>query len=101
MRSIPDAIPQSPACGACGDETRHDDDFICEGCQLGFDPYTLEAFFLDPDASVCGAECGNYWHGDHKIKPGRGYDCGTCALPSRHESQHWTNCRPTTLGASA
>lgn len=81
MGTLPDAVPQMPACGACGGETRSDGEhFYCEYCLLGFAPITLIAFFLDPNAETCGAPCDNSWHGDHRIRQGWGYDCGSCGL---------------------
>lgn len=94
MSALPDAEPQNPACGVCRGETRcpECDQFVCEDCGLAFDAMTMEAEFLDPDAEVCGAACDNYWHGDHKIGPGKGFECGTCQLPKGHTSMHWTGC---------
>lgn len=96
MSRLPSAVHQSPACGACGGDTRCDRGvFICEDCQLRFDPDDLGASFLDPKAETCGVQCSNYWHADHLIERGRGFDCGTCRLPSGHQSHlHWTNCQP-------
>lgn len=100
MGTLPDAVPQRPACGACGGETRSDGEhFYCQYCLLGFAPITLIAFFLDPKAETCGAPCDNSWHGDHRIRQGWGYDCGSCGLPAGHESMHWTNCQPKQLTA--
>lgn len=97
MSGLPNASHQNPACGACGDETRYDDGYFCEDCQLAFDTDTLEAAFLDPSAVACGQPCTNYWHGNHKIRQGYGYLCGTCELPTGHESMHWTGCRQVVL----
>lgn len=98
MSALPDAVQQSPACGTCGSETTFDgDDFICEDCQLYFDPDDLSASFLDAEAEACGAPCDNGWHGDHKIQQGKGYDCGTCKLPTGHKNFHWTGCQSKTL----
>lgn len=95
MSKLPDAVLQSPACGACGSETSHDGDhFYCEDCQLGFNTDDLSAFFLNPDTEPCGFSCDNYWHGNHIIQQGQGYDCGTCMLPAGHESMHWSGCQP-------
>jgi len=95
VSALPDAEPQSPACGAChGDTELGDDGPVCYDCQLAFDPDTFKAEFLDPDAKVCGADCDNYWHNDHKIRLGWGYHCGTCQLPSGHTKEHWTGCDP-------
>jgi hypothetical protein len=97
MSELPRAVPQNPACGACGVETRcyGGDDFQCEDCELCFDPNDdFSASFSDPSAEPCGAACENFWHGDHKIKKGTGYDCGTCKLPIGHTSLlHWTGCQ--------
>lgn len=100
MSALPNAVPQNPACGACGIETRwHVLGYQCEECLLVFDDVNsdLAASFLNPDAEPCGVACDNYWHGDHKIKQGHGYDCGTCQLPSGHTSMHWTGCEPRAL----
>lgn len=93
MSGLPDARPQNPSCGCCENETRsYDaDGFTCEDCELWFDS-NLRASFLDPDAEPCNAPCENGWHGDNKIWPGFGFDCGTCKLPSGHTSMHWTGC---------
>lgn len=93
---LPCAVPQNPACGSCGGETvSYDGDGIqCEDCQLCFDPNgDFAAAFLDPAAQPCGAACDNYWHGDHKIKQGMGFDCTPCKLPLGHKSFHWTGCK--------
>ena len=92
--SLPDAVPKSPSCGACGAETSWDDGPVCYECQLVFDPTTMEAEFLDADAVACRTPCGNYWHDDNKIRPGWGYQCSTCQLPEGHTSDHWTDCEP-------
>lgn len=96
--SLPAAVVANPGCGACGSETRFDGDrFACEDCGIGFDPNDPEgrpAEFLDDEASACLAQCENWWHGHDRIKRGCSYRCGRCALPSGHESFHWTNCAP-------
>jgi hypothetical protein len=99
MSVLPDAVPQHPACGVCGSETSSDggDYFYCEDCQLSFNSDDFSASFLDDQAKPCCAPCDNYWHGDDKIKPGTGYDCGSCKLPTGHTSLHWTGCQPKTL----
>lgn len=99
MSGLPSAEHQSPACGACQGETEYTGDkFACYDCGLSFDLDTLEASFIDPDAQVCGAQCDNYWHGDNKIRPGEGYVCGTCRLPSGHTCcLHWTGCELVSL----
>ncbi|SIC68010.1 Uncharacterised protein [Mycobacteroides abscessus subsp. abscessus] len=95
MSKLPDAVVQYPACGCCGSGTRFDENgFICEDCLLKFDLDWLSASFLDPRAEPCGAACDNSWHGDHRIRQGHGYNCGTCMLPAGHESMHWTGCQP-------
>lgn len=105
MSALPNAVPQNPACGACGGETVcYDvDDIQCEDCELCFDPNDdLSASFLDPNAEPCGAACDNYWHGDNKIKAGMGFDCGTCKLPTGHTScVHWTGCTSRPVGVRA
>jgi hypothetical protein len=94
MSALPDAVQQHPACGACGGETNdYGDEFTCDDCQLSFDTYDLSASFLDPKVAPCGAPCENGWHGDHKIRQGLGFDCGTCQLPAGHKSQCWTGCQ--------
>lgn len=91
--TLPDAAQQNPACGSCGDETHFDGDhFVCEACELIFSTDDFSASFANPDAPACGVPCDNWWHGDHRIKPGHGYNCGTCLLPSGHTSMHWTDC---------
>lgn len=97
--ALPDAEPLAPACGACGAETTWEDQPICVDCQLMFDPVSLAAEFIDPDVPACGVICDNTWHGDHKIRPGTGYRCGTCQLPTGHDSEHWTDCEPRRSGA--
>lgn len=94
MSELPFAVEQSPACGACNGETTFDgDDFVCEDCQLCFDPNDdLRASFLNPETEPCGDECDNSWHGANKIKPGLSYECGACKLPAGHMSMHWTGC---------
>jgi hypothetical protein len=97
MSELPAAVPQNPACGACGCECRRSRSrlFQCEECELVFDPrHDFAASFLDPDAEPCGRACDNYWHGDHVIELGRGFNCGRCLLPSGHTSLHWTGCVP-------
>ncbi|MBN7567095.1 hypothetical protein ACM0AZ_25015 [Mycobacteroides abscessus subsp. massiliense] len=95
MIGLPAASVQNPACGACvGETTYGGDKFICEDCQLGFSRDDFAASSLDPDAEPCGAPCDNFWHGDHKIKQGYGYDCSPCKLPTGHTSLHWTGCEP-------
>lgn len=101
MSALPDAVPQNPACGVCHGETVWDgDDFICEDCLICFRRDDLSASFLDDDAEQCGVRCDNYWHGDHKIKPGIGYECGTCKLPAGHTSLHWPGCQQRTVEAA-
>lgn len=73
MSALPNAVPQNPACGACGIETRwHVLGYQCEECLLVFDDVNsdLAASFLNPDAEPCGVACDNYWHGDHKDQAG-------------------------------
>ncbi len=99
MSALPDARPQNPACGCCNDETVANDSngFTCEDCRLWFDADDLSASFLDPSDEPCNAPCDNSWHGDNKIQPGFGYDCGTCKLPAGHASMHWTGCQQKLL----
>ena len=102
LSELPDAVPQLPACGACGSETNcvERDYVYCEDCQLSFDADTFRASFLDPNAEPCGAACDNFWHGHDKIKPGMRFDCGTCLLPAGHNpAMHWTGCLPATRPA--
>ena len=96
---LPNAVQQNPACGSCGGETDFDGDrFNCPECGLIYCLDDLSASFANPDTPACGAKCDNYWHGDHKIKAGHGFDCGTCRLPSGHAAtSHWTGCRPKQL----
>lgn len=98
---LPGAIPQNPTCGVCGEEARADGSYLaCEYCGLMFDPESLAAEFLDPNTSPCGTPCDNTWHGDHKIRPGQGFQCGTCQLPSGHTSDHWPGCVPVAIAAA-
>lgn len=99
MSALPDAVHQSPSCGCCGGETvAYDTDgFTCEDCQLWFDARDLSASFLDSETAACEAPCENGWHGEHKIRQGVGYDCGTCKLPAGHDSQCWTGCQSKQL----
>lgn len=93
MSALPAALVQNPACGACGDETicYGGDDLQCESCELCFDPNdNFAASFLDPEAKPCGLPCDNYWHN----KPGQGFGCSPCGLPTGHTSPHWTGCEP-------
>jgi hypothetical protein len=57
--------------------------------------------FLDPDAEVCGAACGNSWHKPGAIKQGWGFECHPCPLPKGHTSGHWTGCKSVWLGGVA
>lgn len=100
VSDLPDAILQSPACGVCRAETDDDvDRFVCHRCGLVFDSDTLTASFLNPDDPACGEPCDNYWHGNNKIRAGRGYRCDTCRLPAGHESFHWTGCKPAGMSS--
>jgi len=90
---LPAADWQTPSCGACGSDTEYDDAFVCHSCGLQFDREDLSASYLDDEIEACGAACDNWWHGDDLIRPGRQYECGTCALPTGHTSDHWTNCQ--------
>jgi len=93
--SLPDATPQNPSCGCCQAETTFDGDvFSCYDCGLSFDAEDFHGAFTDPDEIACGASCDNWWHGPHRIYPGRGYDCSGCQLPTGHLSPHWTGCMP-------
>jgi hypothetical protein len=92
-RTLPAAEHRPPSCGACGDETTYDgDSFVCYDCGLAFDPDTLAADYLDPDAATCAAPCNNPWHKPGQSKPARTYTCGTCALPDGHDRPCWTGC---------
>ena len=98
MGALPDAVVQSPACGACHGETYFEGNcHVCVDCRLRFDLEDLSASFLDDEDEPCGAPCDNSWHGDGKIREGIGYDCGACKLPADHESMHWTGCQSKTL----
>ena len=95
-RRLPPAELQYPTCGACLGETAHDGDVLyCEDCGLDFDPYTLTASYRDDGAEPCGASCANTWHAYGAIRPGWGYKCRTCALPTGHKGSHWTECEVT------
>ena len=92
--SLPDAEARSPECGVCWSDTDGGDgDFVCHPCGLVFDAVTMAASFLNPDTPACGKPCDIPWHGDHKIRPGKGYRCGACELPAGHQSPHWADCR--------
>lgn len=97
-RSIPNAVRQDPLCGCCsGEMYLYGDVFICEDCQLQFDPDTLEASYLDQDAGPCGDPCTNHWHGPSQIKLGYEFVCAPCALPAGHDDRagaphHWRPC---------
>lgn len=98
MSRLPACKVHYPSCGACGEETRHDDGmFFCEGCCLNYgagEDWT-EAEFLEPEDRPCAAPCTNYWHGFGKIEAGAGYNCKPCPLPAPHTSGHWHPCTPT------
>ncbi|MGY2747251.1 hypothetical protein ACVWZ8_004368 [Arthrobacter sp. UYCu723] len=88
--SLPRCCIQTPACGACGDDTAHDgDSFYCDDCGLDYgngdesDP----AVFRDEELPPCGEACDNNWH----IK--FGLTCTPCELPAGHTSDHWTDCK--------
>ena len=98
--ALPDAAVQAPLCGACGTELEYDGGLICNDCGLVYDSETLAASFLDPQAIPCNTPCGNSWHGDHKIRPGWGYQCSPCRLPDEHKSDHWTDCHPVRIPAA-
>ena len=101
MSDLPNAEHQAPACGTCAGETYATEyGFVCDDCGLEFDLEDLTARFHDPDAKPCGEPCTNSWHGDHRIHPGVGYDCGTCKLPSGHAYPvHWTGCEAKVIDA--
>lgn len=87
-----------PTCGACGRETRYDDDVIyCEDCCLNYSDGEdqTEAEFMDPGNEPCAVACDNHWHGFGRITEGGGYDCKPCPLPWPHTSDHWHPCQPT------
>lgn len=99
--TLPSAEYQEPACGCCGGntDTVDSDWYSCEDCGLYFNAHDgLSASFADDSIPVCGFACDNSWHGDHKIRQGQGFDCGTCLLPSGHRSLHWTGCVAVVLG---
>lgn len=92
--SLPTCRVQHPSCGACGLETRFDEVFYCEECQLNYGDGEdfNEAVFLDDEAAPCSTACDNSWHGPHKIKDGWLYQCIPCPLPAGHHSDHWNPC---------
>jgi hypothetical protein len=98
MSALPDAVVQTPACGACYDDTTWDEGWVCEDCQLYFEEGSLTASFLDPEAEPCGRPCDNYWHGDNKVRLGLGFDCSPCKLPAGHTSLHWNGCDVRRVG---
>lgn len=92
--TLPVAVPQNPACGACGTELRFGSDgsLVCEQCLLRYDD-VLTASYMDPDAKPCGAPCDNWWHGDDRIKKGWRFNCRPCQLPAGHvKGLCWTGC---------
>lgn len=93
MSGLPNAVQQSPACGACnGDTEDQGDRWVCHDCGLSFDETTLEAAFQDPDETPCGAACDNPWHKPGRIHRTMSYECRPCALPTGHVSLHWNGC---------
>jgi len=101
--SLPSCSYNYPSCGSCYGDLRYEDtSFYCEECQLDYgdgDDET-QATFIDPEAKPCGKPCSNYWHGDHKLGKGYGYECGKCELPEGHTSECWTQCTPIRLEES-
>lgn len=88
MATLPTCQTQTPACGACGENTRNDGDgFYCESCLLNyFDGEDgTEAEFME-DVDPCGVPCSNTWHVQFKMI------CGPCKLPKGHTSMCWTGC---------
>lgn len=91
---LPTCSVQYPSCGACHADTDHDgDSFYCDPCGLDYSDGQdgTEATYRDEDAAPCAKPCTNTWHGSRDLGP---YDCRSCALPSGHESDCWTNCTP-------
>lgn len=74
-----------PLCGVCLSSTDYEDGvYVCEACNLEFDPQTLEAS-RPLGEPVCGEECSDQ---THKWGP---CICGAshCQLPKGHSSDHW------------
>lgn len=97
MSSLPVCSIQTPSCGACGLDTTFEDGlFVCYDCGLGYGDGEdgTEAEFWDEDAEPCSHACDNHFHGFGKIRPGQGYNCKPCPLPSTHTSDHWHPCEP-------
>ena len=92
---LPDAEPQPPACGCCGGDTDcYDvDDYRCDDCGLSYDRHMV-ASYVDDDARPCAKSCTASWHRPDSLTatPGWVYECRTCALPTGHTSECWTNC---------
>lgn len=98
---LPDAEPQPPACGCCGGDTDcHDvDDYRCDDCGLSYDRHMV-ASYVDDDARPCAKSCTASWHRPDSLAatPGWVYECRTCALPTGHTSECWTNCEMRWVG---
>lgn len=98
---LPDAEARRPFCQACGDETDYEDgDFRCEPCGLTYDRSDLTAAYTDDDARPCAKPCTASWHRPDSLTatPGWVYECRTCALPTGHTSECWTNCEMRGVG---
>ena len=92
---LPDAEARCPSCQACGDETEYEDGvFRCEPCGLTYDRTDLTAAYRDDEAEPCAKPCTASWHKPDSITaiPGWVYECRTCALPTGHTSDCWTDC---------
>ena len=94
---LPSCSIRNPTCGACLGETSHDgDSFYCQECGLDYgDGDDSPAIYRDEDAETCAAPCANSWHAADAIRTGWSYECHPCALPTGHNSDHWTPCKPT------
>ena len=92
---LPDAEARCPSCQVCGDETDYEDGvFRCEPCGLTYDRTDLTAAYIDDEAEPCAKPCTASWHKPNSITaiPGWSYECRTCALPTGHTSDCWTDC---------
>ena len=71
-----------------------DGDFRCEPCSLTYDRTDLTAAYVDDDARPCAKPCTKSWHRPDSLTAILGwvYECRTCALPTGHTSDCWTNC---------
>ena len=67
--------------------------WLCDDCGLSYDRHMV-ASYVDDDARPCAKSCTASWHRPDSLTatPGLVYECRTCALPTGHTSDCWTNC---------